>query len=351
MKKRLRMFLLVWMLTLLHRAFALSSGSIDLPNTGTGTSNASVVEDYYTQGLKQITVKTKSADKAQIKAVFSDYFHVSDIHVDMSDTSILVSAGNQVPFLIDSYVSTDLAFSWTVDDTLAGAVQDAKEILKRIGISYLETPVHACFYTLEGLSYTRAIRPDERGDGSNSYISVCLSPEFTGIPLAQEAVSDRGEYHGRSTAITDICTIDFVFDASGSFITASFPLLEMTGEQELLSEAVPYQDVVSMAYHQMIALILDTETNPIYPSSLLQRWKASSIEDLLQKYEFRITRIRSVWLDDYQGRLRPGWYARVEVFLKGTDTAMMFVDGEHSYPEIFCFGFDAVDGRPNQSYP
>ena len=86
------MFLLVWMLTLLHRAFALSSGSIDLPNTGTGTSNASVVEDYYTQGLKQITVKTKSADKAQIKAVLSDYFHVSDIHVDMSDTSILVSA-------------------------------------------------------------------------------------------------------------------------------------------------------------------------------------------------------------------------------------------------------------------
>ena len=73
--------------------------------------------------------------------------------------------------------------------------------------------------------------------------------------------------------------------------------------------------------------------------------------DLLQKYEFRITRIRSVWLDDYQGRLRPGWYARVEVFLKGTDAALMFVDGEHSYPEIFCFGFDAVDGRPNQSYP
>lgn len=172
MKKRLRMFLLVWMLTLLHRAFALSSGSIDLPNTGTGTSNASVVEDYYAQGLKQITVKTKSADKAQIKAVFSDYFHVSDIHVDMSDTSILVSAGNQVPFLIDSYVSTDLAFSWTVDDTLAGAVQDAKEILKRIGISYLETPVHACFYTLEG-SLIR--EPFDRTNEATAAIPTFLS--------------------------------------------------------------------------------------------------------------------------------------------------------------------------------
>lgn len=349
MKKRSRMFLLVWLLTLLHSAFALSSDSIDLP-TGTETANAPVIEDYYTHGLKQITVKTKSADKSQIKAIFSDYFHVSDIQVDMSDTSILVSTENQVPFLIDSYVSTDLAFSWTMDETLAAAVQDAEEILKLVGISYLETPVHACFYTLEGLSYTKAIWPDERSDGSKPYISVCLSPEFIGIPLAQEAVSDRGAYHGRSTAITDICTIDFVFDASGSFIAASFPLLEMTGEQELLSEAVPYQSIVSMAHHQMIALILDTETNPIYPSSLLQRWKASSIDDLLQKYEFRITRIRSVWLDDYQGRLRPGWYARVEVFLKGTDTAKMFVDGAHSYPEIFCFGFDAVDGRPNQSY-
>ena len=173
MKKRLRMFLLVWMLTLLHRAFALSSGSIDLPNTGTGTSNASVVEDYYTQGLKQITVKTKSADKAQIKAVFSDYFHVSDIHVDMSDTSILVSAGNQVPFLIDSYVSTDLAFSWTVDDTLAGAVQDAKEIPKRIGISYLETPVHACFYTLERASLIR--EPFDRTNEATAAIPTFLS--------------------------------------------------------------------------------------------------------------------------------------------------------------------------------
>ena len=40
----------------------------------------------------------------------------------------------------------------------------------------------------------------------------------------------------------------------------------------------------------------------------------------------------------------------LEVFLKETNEALMFVDGEYSYPEIFCFGFDAIDGRPNQSY-
>ena len=105
-----------------------------------------------------------------------------------------------------------------------------------------------------------------------------------------------------------------------------------------------------MAYSQMIDLIHDTEINPVYKSSLLQRWKANSIDDLLQKYEFRVTRIRSVWLDDYQGQLRPGGYARVEGFLKETNEALMFVDGGYSYPEIFCFGFDAIDGRPNQSY-
>ena len=99
----------------------------------------------------------------------------------------------------------------------------------------------------------------------------------------------------------------------------------------------------------MTSLVLDTETNPVYQSSLLQRWGAGSLDELLQKYEFRVTRIRSVWLDDYQGHLRPGWYARVEVFSKETDTALRFADGAYAYPEIFCFGFDAVDGKPNQA--
>ena len=36
--------------------------------------------------------------------------------------------------------------------------------------------------------------------------------------------------------------------------------------------------------------------------------------------------------------------------LTETNEALMFVDGGYSYPEIFCFGFDAIDGRPNQSY-
>lgn len=349
MKKHLLIVLLTLTLLLLQSASALSSSSNNL-QTNAGEPNTPVVEDYYSRGLKQITVKAKAIDKSQIRTAFCDYFKVNDITVDANDIGITISTQNQVPILIDSYVSSDLAFSWTTDETLQNAVEGATEILKLIGIPYLETPVHACFYALEGISYTKAISPSERSASTNTYISVCLSPEFMGIPLAQEPISDRGEYDGKSVAVTDIYNIDFIFDSSGAFIAATFPLLEVTGEKELSEEYISYQDITPMAYSQMIDLIHDTEINPVYKSSLLQRWKANSIDDLLQKYEFRVTRIRSVWLDDYQGQLRPGWYARVEVFLKETNEALMFVDGGYSYPEIFCFGFDAIDGRPNQSY-
>ena len=332
-----------------HSAFALSTGG-NPAQAGMERPRSPVIEDYYVHGLKQITVKTKAADKSQIKSAFSECFATSDISVDVNDIGVTVSAKNtQIPFLVDSYVPTDLAFSWKENDTLTRAIQDTAAVLKQIGIPCLDTPVHACFYSLEGLSYTRAISPGEANVSGATYISVCLSPEFSGIPLAQEPISDRGAYDGTSAAITDVYTIDFTFDSSGSFIAASFPLLEMESEQELSQEYVSCQDIFSRTHEQMMALIQDTETNPVYQTSLLQRWDVNSMEELLQKYEFRITRIRSVWLDDYQGHLRPGWYARVEVFSKGTNTALTFVNGAYSYPEIFCFGFDAIDGRPNQA--
>lgn len=349
MGKNLLLLLLTLTLLLSPSAFALSSSSNHL-QTNTGESNAPVIEDYYMNGLSRITVKTKVADKSQIRRAFSDYFKVNDITLDVHDTGITVSTKNQVMFLTPTYVSTDIAFSWTTDETLKNAVEDAAGILELIGISYMETPVHACFYTLEGGSYRKPILPNERSSGNNTYISVCLSPEFRGIPLAQEPISDRGKYDGKSTAITDIYNIDFVFDSSGSFIAACFPLLEIKDEQELTAEYIPYQDIMSKAYSQMMALIHYTETNPAFKSSLLQRWEANTIDDLLQKYEFRVTRIRSVWLDDYQGHLRPGWSAKVEVYLKETNEALMFITGKYSYPEIFCFGYDAIDGRSNSSY-
>ncbi len=349
MKKTLSLFLSIIVLMLLHGAFALSAGDGNA-QTGMERFSSAIVEDYYGHGLKQIKVKTKAADKSQIKSAFSECFATNDISVDINDTGVTVIAQNaEIPFLIDSYVSTELAFSWVGNDALAQAIQDAAAVLNLIGVSYLETPVHACFYSLEGLSYTRAISPGEASVSGNPYISVCLSPEFLGIPLAQEPIADRGAYDGKSTAITDIYTIDFTFDSSGSFLAASFPLLELESEKKLSRESVSYQELLPVVHKQMTSLVLDTETNPVYQSSLLQRWGAGSLDELLQKYEFRVTRIRSVWLDDYQGHLRPGWYARVEVFSKETDTALRFADGAYAYPEIFCFGFDAVDGKPNQA--
>lgn len=349
MKKMLSFTLSILTLMLSHSAFALSAGG-NPAQAGMERPLSPVIEDYYAHGLKQITVKTKAADKSKIKSAFSEFFDTSAIQVDIGDIGVTVSAQNtQIPFLVDSYVPTDLAFSWKGNDTLTRAIQDTAAVLKQIGVPYLDTPVHACFYSLEGISYTRPISPNELSASGNTYISVCLSPEFLGIPLAQEPISDRGAYDGTSAAITDVSTIDFTFDSSGSFIAASFPLLEMESEQELSQESVSCQDIFSRTHDQMMALIQDTETNPVYQSSLLQRWGASSLDELLQKYEFRVTRIRSVWLDDYQGHLRPGWYARIEVFSKETNTALLFVNGAYSYPEIFCFGFDAIDGKPNQA--
>lgn len=73
MKKHLLIVLLTLTLLLLQSASALSSSSNNL-QTNAGEPNTPVVEDYYSRGLKQITVKAKAIDKSQIRTAFCDYF-------------------------------------------------------------------------------------------------------------------------------------------------------------------------------------------------------------------------------------------------------------------------------------
>lgn len=301
-----------------------------------------VYENFFSGELSQVTVRPKSMSDDCVTRAIEELFQCDAGSVLMDECYFICRPipSNIVPPLA-SKLSSDIAFAWTDDVHLQERIEQCQRFLEWLGIDSSPVPVAACYFvTKEDIPEPLDKAPE---DGRDYYVSISLSPLIHGMPFPEWPVSNRGESEVPLRAMTDMPEAEFVLNQDGQLIYMMVPTIEAAGVREMEGTPIAWESLA-----EQIPAIVQEELFNAMDGFMLEQYGIKDLDDFCARYKVCITRIRTVWLDDWSNVLRPGWIVKVEILDQQTNEPLIYSDhSNYITPVIGYYGFEAVTGVPD----
>lgn len=301
-----------------------------------------VYEDFFPKELSQVSVKPRRISDDSIAKAMEACFQCSANSVFMEKLYFTCRPiqSNIVPPLA-SGLSQHIAFAWMDDVMLRERIEQCQRFLELLDMSGSPIPAAACYFVTRGDIPVPLDKAPE--DGRDFYASISLSPLIHGMPLPESPVSNRGESENQSPAMTDIPYADFVFDQSGQLVYLMVPTIEAAEVRTMEGTPVPWECLA-----EQIPAIVQEALRDAKDRLMLEQYGLKDVDDFYARYKVCVTRIKSVWLDDWSNVLRPGWMVKVEIVDMQTNEPLIYSDDAfYTAPVIGYWGFEAVTGMLN----
>lgn len=237
----------------------------------------------------------------------------------------------------ESFIPDEYARSWQCDERLGSLVTACSDFLTALQINHLSTPVYACYFDAK----CNAIPLSELASDQEYQMSVMLAPTFLGVPMDYEGISNRGDgYVEGRPDITHQAFAAFLFNREGQLTYAHVPTLAIADEAQTDGVATSWQNAAQAALREYLRYVDAMGGAPAQP---LAELGADDRGAFFAKYEPRLTRLTPVWLDDWTGYLRLGWFARIELYDRETSTLVWnTISGENDDSFRIPFRFSCV---------